>query len=338
MPTVKNSPVKIAAARTLNLTRVFAAPRRLVFQLWTDPKHVAPWWGPHGFTNPVCQLDTRSGGAIRIDMRGPDGTVYPITGQYRDIVEPERLVFTSAALDAADQPLFEVLTTVTFAEQGGETTLRLEAHVVEATTAADPYLAGMAAGWTQSLERLMAYATTVRAGGNTEAPTNPSAETDRGIVFTRVFDASRATVWRAWTKAEQLQGWFGPKGCVVPACSLDLRPGGLFHYCMRTPDGHVMWGKWTFVEIEPLEKLVVIVSFSDSQGGVSRHPMSPTWPLETLSTMTLTERAGKTELTLRWTPYAATEPERQTFDASHESMQQGWTGTLDRLAAHLARG
>src|SRR5882762_715575 len=63
---------------------------------WTDPKQVAEWWGPHRFTNPVCDLDVRPGGAIRIHMRGPDGTVYPMTGVYQEVVEPERLVFTSA--------------------------------------------------------------------------------------------------------------------------------------------------------------------------------------------------------------------------------------------------
>jgi uncharacterized protein YndB with AHSA1/START domain len=75
---------------------------------------------------------------------------------------------------------------------------------------------------------------------------------------------------------------------------MDLNPGGRFHYCMKTPDGHAMWGRWTFLEILPPEKLVVVVSFSDAKGGVTRHPMSATWPLETLSTTTFTERAGKT--------------------------------------------
>jgi len=64
----------------LVLTRVFDAPRELVFKVWTDPKHVARWWGPHRFTNPVCELDLRPGGAILIHMRGPDGVVYPMTG------------------------------------------------------------------------------------------------------------------------------------------------------------------------------------------------------------------------------------------------------------------
>ena len=144
----------------LVLTRVFDAPRELVFKVWTDPKHVARWWGPHRFTNPVCELDLRPGGAILIHMRGPDGTVYPMTGTYQEIVRPERLVFTSAALDANGNPMFEILTTVTFAEEGGKTKQILRARVIKKTAQAAPYLAGMEAGWTQSLERLAAYVST----------------------------------------------------------------------------------------------------------------------------------------------------------------------------------
>src|SRR3989454_11307482 len=86
------------ADRELVFTRVLSAPRSRVFTAWTDPKHVAPWWGPHGVTNPVCELDVRPGGAIRSHMRGPDGTGYPMTGGYQEIVEPERLVLTQARL------------------------------------------------------------------------------------------------------------------------------------------------------------------------------------------------------------------------------------------------
>ena len=140
--------------RELVLTRVFDAPRELV----SRPGPIQSRWhsgvGPHRFTNPVCDLDVRPGGAIRIHMRGPDGTVYPMTGVYNEVVEPERLVFTSAALDADGNPMFEVLTTVTFAEQGGKTKQTMRARVIKSTAEAAPYIKGMEAGWTQSLERL----------------------------------------------------------------------------------------------------------------------------------------------------------------------------------------
>jgi uncharacterized protein YndB with AHSA1/START domain len=141
-------------------TRVFDAPRARVFTAWSDPGQVARWWGPRGFTNPVCELDVRPGGDIRIHMRAPDGVVYPMTGVYQEVVAPARLVFTSAALDGKGDPLFEVLNTVTFTEQGGKTTQTVEARVAESTAEAAPYLAGMEAGWTQSLERLAAHLAT----------------------------------------------------------------------------------------------------------------------------------------------------------------------------------
>jgi len=143
------------------ITRVLDAPRELVFKVWTDPRHVAQWWGPGGFTNPVCELDPRPGGAIRIHMRGPDGKVYPMTGVYQEITEPERLVFTSTALDQNDDPLFEIMNTVTFAEHGGKTKLTLHARVVRTTAKAAPYLAGAQTGWTQSLQRLGEYVSAV---------------------------------------------------------------------------------------------------------------------------------------------------------------------------------
>jgi uncharacterized protein YndB with AHSA1/START domain len=151
MPT-ENS--KLKEEHELVLTRIVDAPRELVFKMWTDPKRVAQWWGPHGFTNPVCELDARPGGAILIHMRGPDGTVYPMRGVYQEVVEPKRLVFISSALDANGNAMFEVLTTVTFAEHNGKTKQTLHARVIKRTAQAAPYLKGMEAGWTQSLERL----------------------------------------------------------------------------------------------------------------------------------------------------------------------------------------
>jgi uncharacterized protein YndB with AHSA1/START domain len=148
-----------SAQHDLVLTRVFDAPRSLVFQAWIDPVHVAQWWGPRGFTNPVCELDPHPGGAILIHMRAPNGVVYPMTGVFQEIVPPERLSFLSGAMDDKGNLLFEILNTVTFAEQAGKTTLTLHARVIKSTPAAAPHLAGMEIGWTQSLERLAAFVT-----------------------------------------------------------------------------------------------------------------------------------------------------------------------------------
>jgi uncharacterized protein YndB with AHSA1/START domain len=163
------------------------------------------------------------------------------------------------------------------------------------------------------------------------------APAESEFVLTRVFDAPRDLVFRAWTEPERLKQWWGPKGFTMLSCRLDLRPGGVFHYGMRSPDGRAMWGKWVFREVVAPERLVFVVSFADEEGNPVRHPFAPDWPLEVLSTLTFAEHEGKTTLTLRGVPLAATEAERKAFEAGHEPMRKGWAGTLDQLAEHLAR-
>ena len=154
MTTANNQATK-PEQREVVFTRMLGAPRELVFKAWTDPKHLAQWWGPRYFTNPVCEMDVRPGGAILIHMRAPDGVVYPMKGVFHEVVEPERLVFTSSALeDEEGNPQMEDLTTVTFEEADGKTRLTVRAVVTKATPAAAGALEGMEEGWSQSLDRL----------------------------------------------------------------------------------------------------------------------------------------------------------------------------------------
>src|SRR5436190_428418 len=113
-------------------------------------------------------------------------------------------------------------------------------------------------------------------------PTKPPPT--KPFVISRAFAAPRDKVWKAWTEREQLLQWFGPKGFKMTAAKLDLRPGGTFHYCLKTPEGKALWGKFVYREITAPERIVLVNSFSDERGSLTRHPMSPTWPLETLST------------------------------------------------------
>ena len=157
------------------------------------------------------------------------------------------------------------------------------------------------------------------------------------FVLTRVFDAPREQVWRAWTELDQLQKWWGPKGVAIDSSTLDLRPGGVFHYRMRPPAGGEMWGKFVYREIVPPERLVFVNSFSDAQGNTVRAPFNADWPLEVLSTLTFEEQNGKTTLTLRGVPLNANDAERAAFEGMFGSMQQGWGGTLDQLTDYMAR-
>lgn len=151
-----DSPVALPKERAIVIARVFDAPRELVWKAWTDPNLMARWWGPKNFTNPVCELDVRLGGAWRIVMRSPDGIEYPCGGVYREIAAPSLLVFTNIATDKDGNPVLDGLTSVTFAEQGGKTKLTLQMRAVAIVDYAAAYLAGMEEGWSQSLDRLEA--------------------------------------------------------------------------------------------------------------------------------------------------------------------------------------
>lgn len=316
----RNNPEK-PAERQLVLTRVFDAPREIVFQAWTDPKQMARWWGPHTFTNPVCELDARPGGAILVHMRGPDGVVYPMQGVFHEVVRPERLVFTSKAFeDEKGNFGLEVLNTVTFAEQNGKTKLTVQAVVVKVTPEVAPALKGQKAGWNQTLDRLFALLSGHEA-----------------FVIVRMFDAPRELLWKAYSESERLAQWWGPKGFKMLKVNLDFRPGGVFHYGMEAPQGFKMWGKFVYREIDAPERLSFVVSFSDEKGGITRHPMSTTWPLEVLSTITFFPVEGKTALMMSGVPINATEEERKAFDAGRGSMQDGFKGTLDQLDEYLAK-
>lgn len=163
--------------------------------------------------------------------------------------------------------------------------------------------------------------------------TDPEAATD--FVVTRSFDAPRALVWKVYTEIEHLKHWWGPKGFTWIGGTLDFRPGGLFHYGMRSPDGHEMWGKFVYREIAQPEKIVFTNSFSDKDGGTTRAPFAPDWPLEVLNTVTLIEHNGRTTLTMRGAPFNATPAELARFDAMRPSMDQGFAGTFDQLAEYL---
>jgi uncharacterized protein YndB with AHSA1/START domain len=150
-----SEPLGAAAERELVITRVFDAPRELVFKVWTDPRHIASWWGPHGFTTPLdtIAMDVRQGGAWRIRMLAPDGSAYWMHGVYREIVEPERLVFTYASELQAGAPQHETLVTVTFADQGDKTKMTFQQAVFPTVEDRDSH----EGGWSECFDELADY-------------------------------------------------------------------------------------------------------------------------------------------------------------------------------------
>jgi uncharacterized protein YndB with AHSA1/START domain len=146
-----------SSERTLTITRTFDAPRSLVFKAWTEREHRMRWWGPRGFTVTFCEMDLRPGGGWRLAMRSPEGREDRQRGIFREIVPPERLVFTYAFEDANGNLGHETLVTVTFAEHEGKTKLTVNHAVFETVAVRDDHVRG----WGEALDRLAQYATTL---------------------------------------------------------------------------------------------------------------------------------------------------------------------------------
>lgn len=165
----------------------------------------------------------------------------------------------------------------------------------------------------------------------TQAQRTTATGTDAEIVVTRQYDAPPSLVFAAWTRPEQLMRWWAPEGCTTPVCRVDLRVGGIFHYCMRMPDGIEVWGLGRYLEIVEPERIVYTDSFADAQGNPvppSHYGASASHPAETVVTVTFEPHAGGTRLTLRHNVPVTTEERGATA--------VGWTQMLDRLAEELA--
>ena len=143
--------------RTVDITRVFDAPRERVFAAWTRAEHLALWFSPKGFTIPSCDADPRPGGAFRLVMRSPDGRDYHVRGSYREVVAPERLVIACTADDARGIARLEEVINVTFTERAGKTTLTVHATASGPSAEAAAMLEGMPEGWAQTVDRLDAH-------------------------------------------------------------------------------------------------------------------------------------------------------------------------------------
>ncbi|ESQ85571.1 hypothetical protein ABAC460_23530 [Asticcacaulis sp. AC460] len=161
----------------------------------------------------------------------------------------------------------------------------------------------------------------------------PAAE-DEVFVMSRVFDAAPELMWDVWTHKDHVASWFGPAGMDLVVKTLEVKPGGLFFYGMGMA-GMTTWGKWVYREVEPITRLVYVVSFCNEAGQPVRHPMAPMWPLEVLAEQTFTPKDGKTVLFSRSWPINATPEERAVFKAGHASMTAGFGGTFAKLETYL---
>ena len=319
-----------ASTRTeLVLTRVFAAPRELVFAAWTEPEHLAQWWGNHGFTTRVMTCDLRPGGMLHYSQSGPNGMELWGKFTYHEVQAPERLRFTSAFSDpegntvrapfSTDWPL-EIMNTVTLTEENGKTTLVMRGGPHNAT-AAEWQLFTSARGSIQqglggTLDRLEEYLSPGQKQGQLLF-TYPSV---RVTVMKRAFVAPRDLVFAAMTQPEHVRQWYGLRSLKMTVCEIDLRPGGKWRFAQETPDGMEFAFSGVYKEVDPPHRVV----FTECYEAMPGHDYEVTGIYE--------EEDGITTVTSTLV-YQSQEDRDGHRDSGMES---GANESYDRLEAYLA--
>lgn len=296
----------MSSDREIIVTRVFDAPQELVFDAWTDPKHLPCWWGPRGFTTTIHEMDVKPGGTWRLTMRGPDGKDYQNRIIFVDVQRPERLVYQHQPEPGSEPVSFE--TTVTFARQGDKTHLTLRMlfpTAAERDHAEEKYHA--MEGGNQTLGRLAEH-----------------LATRHEVTIARMIDASPEMVFKAFTDAGHLKHWWGPRGFTNPVCEFDARPGGAIRIHMRAPDGVIYPMVGTVLEIVEPERLVFTSQALDKDGNAL---------FENLNTVTFAEHDGKTKVTVHAKVQTATEQGAPYLNG----MNEGWRMTIDRLEEYSRR-
>ncbi len=290
------------------ITRVFKAPRELVWRAWTEPAHVAQWFGPKGFTTRVEELDFRVGGASRYVMTAPDGAEYPGKGVFIEIVPMERIVTTDEFGDDfksdVDLPSGMVLT-CEFEDIGEHTRVTLRISHPTPEDRAKHEAMGVVEGWGSTLDCLDEHLATL------------AAQRLRGhsLLIRRVFEAPRDLVWRAFTEVDKVAKWFCPMECDVISCEGDIRVGGRYRETMRC-GGKDYNVSGVYREITPQSRLIFTHQWQE--------PDAP----ETIVIVTLRDLGGRTEVTLAQIGLKS--------DESARSHTQGWTSALENLAKRMA--
>jgi uncharacterized protein YndB with AHSA1/START domain len=303
-------------------TRLIAAPRKLVWKALTTPEHLKHFWGPDGFTNTFRTYDLRVGGQALFTMHGPDGTDWPNRFIFLT-VDPPRLLRWDHDNGGEGPVDHKFVGELELTDEAGKT--RIELRMTESSIAARDAVAQYAvAGGQQNLDRLAAFVA-------------PMADEKNRFVIERSFPVSQARLFKACTDVNEMMQWDAPGGMTTIKAEQDLRPGGTYHYGLASGDGNEMWGKVTYKEITPPSRLVYLQSFSDAQGGLTRHPMAPQWPLEMVTVMEfIPEGEMQTKLKISWVYAGIEDSEGETFRAAHDGMKGGWTGWFDSLAAYLS--
>ena len=339
-----NNATRNAAAETggqeLVITRVFDAPRELVWRAWTEPEHFMRWWGPKEYTTPVCAIDLRVGGKYHYCMRSPEGQDCWGTGVYREIVPYEKIVCTDSFADAdgnvvpathygmgADFPL-ELQITVTFEEVEGEEdkskNKKTKMTLTHVGLPAGQMIEMAGAGWNESFDKLAASVRDGAAAASSQgAKMSLIAEPGKQeLMITRVFDAPRELVFKAWTDPELIPHWWGPRRFTTTVEKMEVQPGGLWRFVQRNAAGNEYAFHGVYHAVEAPGRLVYTFEFEGMPGHVS---------LETGTFEDLGD--GRTRMTGKsvFQSVAARDGMVQS------GMEAGAAETMERFAALLAR-
>jgi uncharacterized protein YndB with AHSA1/START domain len=304
----------------IRITRLYDAPVKAVWDAWTDPKQVAQWWGPRGFTITTHSKDLRPGGHWAYTMHGPDGTDFPNTTQYFEVEKYSKLVYDHGG--SADRPpMFRV--TVLFSESNGKTKMDMSMALPTPEAAEETRQIIKKFGGNSTWDRLAEYLAKESTGAEQ-------------FVIARSFDVPLEIMFQMWTDPNHFSKWLPPTGFSMEFIHADIKPGGGAFYFMTNGQSK-MYGRVSYLDIQKPDRLVYTQQFCDENEKITRHPMSPTWPETMLTTVALAaEGPDQTRVTITWQPFGnATREEIETFIKARTGMTQGWTGSLDKLDDYI---
>ncbi len=304
------------------LSRIYDAPVKMVWDAWVDPKQVAQWWGPRGFTLTTKSKDVKPGGKWIYTMHGPDGVDWPNITLFHEVVKYQRLVYDHGG-NETQPPLFRV--TVNFSEIGKKTHMEMTMALATAEAATETKKFIKKAGGNSTWDRLAEFL---------------EQETTQKDIFVinRSFQATLPLMFEMFTDPVHFSQWLPPTGFTMKYLKADIKPGGSTFYSMSGGDV-TMYGKTFYKEITKPNRIVYTQVFCDENEKITRHPMAPTWPEKMLTTIDLTsEGENQTRVTISWEVEGnATDAERQTFHKEKSGMSQGWSGSFEKLEEYLAK-
>ena len=306
----------------IQITRLYDAPVKTVWEAFTEPKHVAKWWGPRGFTLTTHSKDLRPGGIWHYTMHGPDGADWINKTLYHEVEKYSKLRYDHGGNDE-QAPLFQV--TVYFIEQKDKTLMEMTMAFSSAQVAEESKKFIKQAGGNSTWDRLAEFLEKESTG-------------QEKFVINRSFEAPIEVLFDIWTKPEHFAKWLPPTGMEMSYKRSEIKEGSSTLYVMKG-HGMTLHGHINYIKIDKPNQIVYTQDFCDENEKPSRHPGLSAWPATMLTTVELTsEGDNETRVTVTWEPQAPYSTEDlAAFVKEKPGMTQGWTGSFDKLEELLKK-